>query len=695
MTYPSITKYPPISERVPRMLHGADYNPEQWQQYPEVLAEDIRLMKLAKCNVMSVGIFSWVSLEPEEGVFTFEWLDRILDSFAENGIYAFLATPSGARPAWMSQKYPEVLRVGVNRVRNLHGFRHNHCYTSPVYREKVRIMNTKLAERYANHPAVIGWHISNEFGGDCHCDYCQEAFRTLVQDKYGTLDQLNHSWWTTFWSHTVTDWSQVESPAPHGETQVHAMNLDWRRFVTEQTADFIKHEIVPLKAANPDIPVTTNLMEFFEGLNYWKFADLLDVVSWDSYPTWHDREGDDSRQAARVAMMHDIIRSIKGGKPWMLMESTPSLTNWQDVSKLKRPGMHLLSSLQAVAHGSDTVQYFQWRKSRGSSEKLHGAVVDHVGHEHTRVFGDVTDVGHALEKLEEVIGTSVPAEAAVIFDWENRWGINDSQGPRNKGVKYEETAEAHYLALWEQGVPVDVIHMDADFSKYKLLVAPMLYMVRSGVGERIQKFVENGGTFVATYWSGIVDEHDLCFLGGFPGPLRKTLGIWSEEIDGLHDHDRNYIIPIEGNELDLQGEYEAVELCDLIHTEGAEVLAKYGTDFYAGRPALTVNRLGQGKAYYIASRNTGLFHSHFYKSLIDEAGLSKALDVQLPHGVNTAIRTDGVHDYIFVMNFTHEPQEITLDGRTYTDMLENLVIADSSVQLGAYAVKVLKTERNN
>ncbi|QNR70223.1 beta-galactosidase [Paenibacillus peoriae] len=676
------------------MLHGADYNPEQWQHYPEVLAEDIRLMKLAKCNVMSVGIFSWVSLEPEEGVFTFEWMDRILDSFAENGIYAFLATPSGARPAWMSQKYPEVLRVEANRVRNLHGFRHNHCATSPVYREKVRIMNTKLAERYANHPAVIGWHISNEFGGDCHCDYCQEAFRAWVQDKYGTLDKLNHAWWTTFWSHTITDWSQVESPAPHGETQVHAMNLDWRRFVTDQTADFIKHEIVPLKAANPAIPVTTNLMEFFEGLNYWKFADLLDVISWDSYPTWHDREGDDSRQAAKVAMMHDIIRSIKGGKPWMLMESTPSLTNWQDVSKLKRPGMHLLSSLQAVAHGSDTVQYFQWRKSRGSSEKLHGAVVDHVGHEHTRVFGDVTHVGNALEKLEEVIGTSVPAEAAVIFDWENRWGINDSQGPRNKGVKYEETAEAHYLALWEQGVPVDVIHMDADFSKYKLLVAPMLYMVRSGVGERIQKFVENGGIFVATYWSGIVDEHDLCFLGGFPGPLRKTLGIWSEEIDGLHDHDRNHILPVEGNELDLQGEYEAVELCDLIHTEGAEVLAVYGSDFYAGRPALTVNRLGQGKAYYIASRNIGLFHSHFYRSLIDDAGISKALNVKLPHGVNTAIRTDGVHEYIFILNFTHEPQKITLDGRTYADMLENHAIIDGSVQLDAYAVKVLKTERN-
>ncbi|MDQ0495529.1 beta-galactosidase GanA [Paenibacillus brasilensis] len=305
----------------------------------------------------------------------------------------------------------------------------------------------------------------------------------------------------------------------------------------------------------------------------------------------------------------------------------------------------------------------------------------------------MTEVGSALEKLEEVIGTSVPAEAAVIFDWENRWAVNDSQGPRNKGVKYEETAEAHYLALWEQGVPVDVIHMDADFSKYKLVVAPMLYMVRSGVGERIQKFVENGGIFVATYWSGIVDEHDLCFLGGFPGPLRKTLGIWSEEIDGLHDHDRNRILPVEGNELDLREEYEAVELCDLIHTEGAEVLAVYGSDFYAGRPALTVNRLGQGKAYYIASRNTGSFNSHFYRSLIGGERISKALNVKLPHGVNTSIRTDGVHDYIFVLNFTHESQEITLDGRIYVDMLEDRVIEDGKLRLNDYAVKVLKTDQ--
>jgi len=270
--------YEPVSNRIPKVLHGADYFPEQWQDNPEILAEDIRLMKLAKCNVMSIGMFAWSKLEPEEGVFTFEWLDQILNTFAENGIYAFLATPSGARPAWMSEKCPEVLRVGGNRVRNLHGMRHNHCFSSPKYRERIAIINQKLADNYANHPAVIGWHLSNEYGGECHCNYCQDAFREWVQEKYKTLENLNKAWWATFWSHTYTSWSQVESPAPQGETMVHGLNLDWKRFVTDQTINFYKHEIKPLKAANKDIPVFTNFMELFEGLDYAKFAAEVDVV---------------------------------------------------------------------------------------------------------------------------------------------------------------------------------------------------------------------------------------------------------------------------------------------------------------------------------------------------------------------------------------------------------------------------------
>lgn len=681
-------KFNPVSEKIPKMLHGADYNPEQWEKYPEVLEEDIRLMKLANCNVMSVGIFSWAKLEPEEGKFNFEWMDRLLHTFHENGIYAFLATPTGARPAWMSEKYPEVLRVGANRVRNLHGMRHNHCFTSPVYREKTTMMNTKLAERYAHHPAVIGWHISNEYGGECHCSYCQDAFREWLKKKYQTLDALNDAWWTTFWSHTYTSWSQVESPAPHGETMVHGQNLDWKRFVTDQTLDFYRHEIKPLKKANPDLPATANFMEAFEGLNYAKFADDLDIVSWDSYPTWHD-EQDESNLAAWTAMNHDMFRSLKGGKPFLLMESTPSLTNWQPISKLKKPGMHVLSSLQAVAHGSDSVQYFQWRKSRGSSEKFHGAVVDHAGHENTRVFQEVSELGGNLSRLDEIVGTTVNAEVAIIFDTENRWAVKDSQGPRNSGVHYEKTVREHYQAFWEQGIAVDVIDMDRDLSKYKLVIAPMLYMVKQGVGEKIEKFVQNGGTFVTTYWSGIVDENDLCFLGGFPGPLRKTLGIWSEEIDSLYDSEVNKVETIGNNRFGLEGEFEAKELCDLIQLEGAEAIAQYTNDFYAGKPALTVNQFGEGEAYYIASRNNSSFHQAFYSNLAKQLGLKKALDGSLPKGVSAQVRTDGEKEFIFLMNFSNQTKSVDLADNRYQDLLNDQELT-GIVTLDGFSVKILK-----
>ena len=683
-----VKKYPPIHPKVKHMIHGADYNPDQWMRTPEVWDEDMRLMKLAHSNSMSVGIFAWAALEPEEGRFEFGWLDEIMEKLYKNNAYVILATPTGARPAWMSAKYPEVLRVQANRRRNLHGTRHNHCYTSPVYREKTRIINTKLAERYGNHPSLVLWHVSNEYGGECHCELCQEAFRNWLREKYDDdLDKLNHAWWTAFWSHTYTDWSQIESPAPHGEFLVHGHNLDWKRFVTHQTLDFFKHEIATLKEITPDIPVTTNFMGTYPGLDYWKLAPHMDVVSWDSYPMWHSK--DNWEVGCSTAFLHDINRSLKGGKPFMLMESTPSATNWQPVAKLKRPGMHVLSSIQAVAHGSDSVQYFQWRKSRGSSEKFHGAVVDHVGNENTRVFRDVADVGKILEKLDDVVGTTVRPEVAVIYDWENRWAIDDAQGPRREKKDYQLTCERHYKAFWKRGIPVDVINMDCDFSRYKLLIAPMLYMVRPGVAERMEKFVESGGTLIVTYWSGIVDENDLCFLGGFPGPLRKVTGIRSEEIDALYDEDYNYAVFDKDNPLKLEKEYKTVELCDLIHAETAKVLATYKEDFYAGRPALTVNEFGKGKCYYIAFRSGDDFLSDFYGRLIEDLDIQRVLDIDLPEGVTVQKRSDGDNDFIFVMNFAGDQRTVDLGDEELTDMIDGGQVK-GEITLPAYGLRILK-----
>lgn len=684
-------RYPPINPKCPHFLHGGDYSPEQWLHMPEVFQEDMRLVKLAHCNAMSVGIFSWVALEPEEGRFTFDWLDRVMDDLAKNGVFAVLATPSGARPAWMSQKYPEVLRVNADRTRILHGARHNHCYTSPVYRDKTALINRKLAERYKDHPTLLIWHVSNEYGGECHCPLCQEAFRNWLKQRYGSLEALNHAWWTTFWSHTYTDWPQIESPARHGEWAVHGLNLDWKRFVTHQTTDFMKNEIAPLREVTPNVPVTTNMMGSYPGLNYWKMAPELDVVSWDNYPMWHGQE-EDWRLGCAVSFIHDIYRSLKGGKPFMLMESTPSLTNWQEVCKLKRPNMHRLSSLQAVAHGADTVQYFQWRKSRGSFEKFHGAVVDHVGHENTRVFRDVTEVGQTLEKLDAVIGTTVHPEVAIIYDWENEWAIGDLQGLSRKRRDYGGTCVAHYRPFWSRGVPVDVIDMDGDLAGYQLLIAPMLYMLRPGVTERIEEFVQRGGTLVATYWSGIVNESDLCFLGGFPGSLRKTLGIWAEEIDALYEGGTNIVVPTAKNGLGLTGRYKAREFCDLIHAESAKVLAKYGADFYRGRPALTVNAFGKGKAYYIASRNDDRFHDNFYGSLARQLGLRRALTTNLPKGVTAQMRTDGKNDFIFLLNFQPGARKVNLGRREFSDMVSGKPV-NGTVTLAAYGSLVLRGSR--
>lgn len=454
-----------------RLLHGGDYNPDQWLDRPDILAQDLEFMRLSHTNTFSVGIFAWSALEPEEGKFQFEWLDKIMDDIYAIGGNVILATPSGARPAWLSENYPEVLRTDSNRVKMLHGGRHNHCFTSPIYREKVQIMNRKLAERYHDHPALLMWHISNEFSGECHCDLCQEAFREWLQKKYSTLEELNRVWWTPFWSHTYTNWSQVESPSPIGEGGVHGLNLDWRRFVTDQTIDFYEHETTDLRRLSPDVPITTNFMADthdlipFQALDYSKFAKHVDVLSWDCYPAWHNDWDTTATLASKVGFINDLYRGMKQ-QPFLIMESTPSGVNWHDVNKTKRPGMHLLSSLQLVAHGSDSVMYFQWRKSRGSSEKFHGAVVDHDCSTANRVFKDVTSVGQVLEQIASVKGTNKQADAAILFDWENHWALEDAQGYGKETKQYPQTLQEHYRALWELDVPVDVITKENDFAKY-------------------------------------------------------------------------------------------------------------------------------------------------------------------------------------------------------------------------------------
>ena len=646
----------PLTPKFPKLLHGGDYNPEQWLRYPEILKQDVELMKKADINCVSVGIFSWAHLEPNEGEYDFDWLEKIIDNLYKNGIYTVLATPSGAKPLWMSEKYEEIRRVQNNGVRDLSGARHNHCYTSPVYREKTREMDKRLAKRFANHPGVILWHLSNEYGGECYCENCAKAFRVWLKDKYKTLDEVNKAWNMEFWGHTIYDWDEIVPPNDLGDgmpwgsgTAFAGMSLDYMRFNSDGMLNNYKMERDAIRKYDKETPITTNLMGTYKGLDYFKWAKEMDIVSWDNYPSYNT-------PWSHVAMTHDLMRGLKDA-PFMLMEQTPSQQNWQPYNSLKKPGQMRAQSYQTVAHGADTIQFFQLRRSVGGCEKFHGAVIAHAGTADTRVFREVTQLGKELEKIgSRVMGSENHAKVGIIFDWENYWALEYTSGP-NRDLRYVDQIEQMYNYFYNKNIAVDMIPIDADFSKYDLVAAPVLYMVKDGVAESLEAYVQAGGTLITTYMSGIVGQSDNVHLGGYPGPLRKMAGVWVEEIDALAPEQRNKIRFADGTE------EECRLVCDLMHLEGAEEIAQYESDFYAGMTAVAKNQFGKGTVYYVGTD-------------LSESGLAKVLAmaadsaaIQPVIGEATALeitkrQADG-EDLYFIINFKDEeiPLPAVFDGK--------------------------------
>jgi len=674
-----MAQFPPIMKGMPVLLHGGDYNPEQWiNEKDTIWKQDMEMAVGAGINTLSVGIFSWAMLEPKEGEFHFEWLDEVMDMLAKNNMKAVLATPSGARPSWMAEKYEEVLRVDEEGVRHHFGVRHNHCLTSPIYREKVRIINTKLAERYKNHPALGLWHISNEYGGECHCPLCQEQFRVWLKKRYGTIEKLNDDWWNTFWSHRYSDFSEIMSPSPKGESNSHALKLAWKRFTTDQFVDFYKAEIEPLKKIIPEVPCTTNLMHVYPGINYFELAKYLDVVSWDNYPMWTG-DARDKDISLESAFKHDLMRGTGFNKPFMMMESSPSATNWQGINRLRKPGVLLFQGLQAIAQGSDTVQYFQFRKGRGSSEKFHGAVISHDCSKENRIYKEVAEVGATLKKLAAITGSGTENEIALVYDWENRWILEDAQFGINDGGKgYFETVLTHYNALVKNGFGVDIIDESRDFASYKMVCGPMTYMLRPGFAEKVEDFVKNGGVYVATYVSGWTNEEDLCYMGGFPGPLRSVFGLWDEETDALDDTQHNHFSWNNKS-------YEVKEFCALVHPESAKVLSTYEENFYKGYAALTENKYGEGTCFYIAARTNEDFLKDFYQMVAKKAQIQPLL-ADLPDGVTCTLRKGDQGEFLFVLNGTSEEQTVKLPKKK--EMISGKTIS-GEVVMKPYEVLIL------
>lgn len=443
--------------RINKVLYGGDYNPEQWPE--EIWEEDMRLFKLAGIDEVTLNVFSWAALQPSEDTYNFEKLDKIMDLVEANGLKVFLATSTAAHPAWMAKRHPDILRTEFSGMKRKFGSRHNSCQNSPTYQKYSVLLAKKLAERYGERECVIGWHICNEYGGECYCENCEKQFRVWLKEKYGTIEEVNKAWDTSFWGHTFYDWDEIVLPnmlSEHFEpdrTTFQGISLDYRRFNSEGMLKCYQAEAAAIRSVVPDAKITINLMGFYKPLDYQMWAKSMDFISWDNYPANED-------PYSRIAMNHDLMRGIKGGQPFVLMEQTPSVTNWLAYNALKRPGVMRLWSYQAMAHGADAVLFFQMRRSIGACEKYHGAVIDHVGTENTRVFREISQLGKELQQLgDKTLGARSRAKAAILVDWDNWWAIEYSAGP-SRDLKYLDEVFLYYRALEEQNYAVDIIGVE-------------------------------------------------------------------------------------------------------------------------------------------------------------------------------------------------------------------------------------------
>jgi len=512
-----------------RILYGGDYNPNQWPQ--DIWQEDMKLFEQASINSATINVFSWAKLQPSEDCYDFSELDDILKLLSKEGHDIVFGTATAAMPAWMVTKYPETARTDYEGRRHKFGQRHNACPNSLVYQKYSRLMASKLAERYGNDSSIVCWHVNNEYNGECYCENCERAFRVWLRNKYKTLEAVNNAWNTEFWGHTFYSWDEIVLPNALSEgigsdkTAFAGISIDYRRFMSDSMLENFKAERDAIREFDQKTPITTNMMGTYKWVDYFKWAREMDIVSWDNYPAY-------DTPWSYVAMSHDLMRGLKQ-QPFMLMEQTPSQQNWQQYNSLKRPGQMRAQSYQSIAHGADTIQFFQLRRSVGACEKFHGAVIAHVGTENTRVFREVSQLGSELAALgDKLLGADNRADVGIIFDWENYWALEYTSGP-NADLKYVDQIHQYYKYFYDRNIAVDMLPIDADFSKYKLVVAPVLYMVKQGIGEALERFVEAGGNFVTGFMSGIVDQSDNVHLGGYPGPLRMLAGVWVEEIDAL------------------------------------------------------------------------------------------------------------------------------------------------------------------
>lgn len=652
----------PLAGQQARIWYGGDYNPDQWPE--EVWDDDVRLMKKAGVNLVSVGIFSWAKIETSEGVYDFDWLDRIISKLGEAGIAVDLASATASPPMWLTQAHPEVLWKDYRGDVCQPGARQHWRPTSPVFREYALKLCRAMAEHYKDNPYVVAWHVSNEYGCHNRFDYSEDAeraFQKWCEERYGTIDAVNDAWGTAFWAQRMNDFTEIVPPRFIGDGNF--MNpgklLDFKRFSSDALKAFYVAERDVLAEITPDLPLTTNFMVSAAGsvLDYDDWGREVDFVSNDHYFIPGEAHLDE------LAFSASLVDGIARKDPWFLMEHSTSAVNWRPVNYRKEPGQLVRDSLAHVAMGADAVCYFQWRQSKAGAEKFHSAMVPHTGEDST-VFRDVCELGADLNKLADngLLGTKLAkSKVAVVFDYESEWATEHTATPTQKVHHVDEPLQ-WFRALADHGVTADVVPVSSNWDEYEVVVLPSVYILSEETTRRVRDYVANGGRLIVTYYTGLSDEKDHVWLGGYPGSIRDVVGVRVEEFMPMGDD-----FPGVPDHLELSNGTVAHDIADVIGSVdgSATVLETFRDDPWTGMdgaPAIVANTFGEGRSVYVGAR---LGREGIAKSLpeiLESLGMaetgendSRVLRVEREG-------SDGSR-FVFSFNRTHEAVQIPFEGK--------------------------------
>ena len=638
--------------------YGADYYPEHWPE--ERWSEDAKLMKAAGFNVVRLAEFAWSIMEPQEGRFDFEWLDRAIAVLAKTGIDVVLGTPTASPPPWLMTRQEDLYIVNEDGVRLTYGLRREYCPNNPLYHQYTERIVEEMAEHFKDHSAAIGWQIDNEFGAHCYCEICRKAFHNWLKQRYSNLDELNEKWGTIFWSHVYTDWSQIPTPLKIASPHNPGLHLDYKRFMSDTYRAYLKIQIDVIRRHTTEQFITHNLMGFgFNQLDYYHNTADLDFVSWDNYMR-HQWDMKAEVDPSLAALSHDMTRGLKKQNFWV-MEQQSGGGGWELVAVPPQPGEMRLWAYQSVAHGADGIVYFRWRTCRTGAEQYWHGILDHHGIPGRR-YEEAAQMGHELQKIgPKIQGSRIKAQVAIMQSYDTRFAFQVQ--PNNPNFGYEKHIQEIYAAFYNRNVPVDIVSEKDHLSGFKLVIVPAMYVLLEKTADNLERFAAAGGLVVFTPRTGVKDKANAVINMKLPGLVAKLAGVEVEEYISMpidEDSQVKFDLP------NLKENFTVSVWADVLKPTTSQAAARYSQGYYAGKAAVSINAFGDGQVIYIGTMGDDSFYSSITKWVLELANIKPLLVA--PAGIEVTQRWQADQRLLFVLNHNAIAEEISLDN-TYTDLI--------------------------